>query len=79
MGILLLLGHKYSSKLKSGDLFLIYLLIYSAGRFVLEFIRLDYSPIAGLNINQTLMAVVFVVSLIGLVLKHAIKKPVSAE
>jgi phosphatidylglycerol:prolipoprotein diacylglycerol transferase len=65
--------------LKSGDLFLIYLLIYSAGRFALEFIRLDYSPIAGLNINQTLMAVVFVVSLIGLVLKHTIKKPVSAE
>lgn len=79
MGVLLLLGHKYSSKLKQGDLFLIYLLIYSAGRFALEFVRLDYSPIAGLNINQTLMAVVFVGSLIGLVVKHVIKKPLSAE
>lgn len=79
MGVLLLLGHKYSKKLLSGDIFLIYLLIYSAGRFGLEFIRLDYSPIAGLNINQTLMAVVFVASAIGLVLKHVIKKPVSAE
>lgn len=75
MGILLLLSHKFSQKLKSGDIFLVYLIIYSAGRFALEFVRIDYSPIAGLNINQTLMGVVFVLSLLGLILRHVLKKP----
>lgn len=75
MGVLLLLSHKFSQKLKSGDIFLVYLIIYSAGRFALEFVRIDYSPIAGLNINQTLMGVVFVLSLLGLILRHVLKKP----
>lgn len=78
MGVLLFLGHKYPQKLKPGDIFLIYLIIYSVGRFGLEFVRIDYSPIAGLNINQTLMAVVFVLSAVGLILKHLLKKPETA-
>ena len=73
MGLLLFLGRKFSDKLKSGDLFLIYLTVYSFGRFWLEFVRIDYSPIAGMNINQTLMAVIFAASIIGLVLKHVLK------
>ncbi len=75
MGLLLLLAHRFSSKLKAGDIFLVYLLFYSIGRFALEFVRIDYSPVAGLNINQTLMAVVFILSAIGLILRHVIKKP----
>lgn len=79
MGLLLFLGHKHADKLKDGDLFLIYLLVYSTGRFALEFVRIDYSPIAGININQALMAVVFILALIGLVLRHVIKKPQPTE
>ena len=79
MGLLLLLAHRFSQKLKAGDIFLVYLVVYSMGRFALEFIRIEYSPIAGLNINQTLMAVVFVISTILLVVRHVIKKPISTE
>lgn len=74
MALLLVLGRKFAEKLKAGDLFLIYLLFYSFGRFLLEFIRVDYSPVAGLNINQTLMAVVFVGSGAGLIIRHLLKR-----
>lgn len=79
MGILLLLARKADKKLKQGDLFLIYLMFYSFGRFWLEFVRIEYSPIAGININQTLMAVVFVASGIGLLLKHLLKRKTEAD
>lgn len=58
MGILLWLGRRFSDRLKPGDIFLTYLFIYSIARFSLEFLRLDPSPVGGLNINQTLMALV---------------------
>ena len=74
MALLLVLGRKFAERLKAGDLFLIYLLFYSFGRFLLEFIRVDYSPIAGLNINQTLMAVVFVGAGAGLIIRHLLKR-----
>lgn len=74
MTLLLVLGRKFAEKLRDGDLFLIYLLFYSFGRFLLEFIRVDYSPVAGLNINQTLMAVVFVGSGVGLIVRHLLKR-----
>lgn len=70
MGILLWIGRKYRSWLKPGDLFLIYLLIYPLIRFFLEFLRLDISPVAGIDINQWLMAFVFVCSLALLIWRH---------
>lgn len=69
-GVLFWLSRKHEDKLKDGDLFLIYLLIYSVGRFCLEFLRLDASSLGGINANQTLMAIITVCSTIGLVLKH---------
>jgi phosphatidylglycerol:prolipoprotein diacylglycerol transferase len=62
MGLLLWLGKRLVNWLKSGDLFLIYLMVYGVGRFFLEFLRLDASQVAGINANQTLMAVVALVS-----------------
>jgi len=62
MALLLWLGRRHADKLKNGDLFLIYLLFYSVGRFFLEFLRLDASQLGGLNANQTLMAVVALAS-----------------
>lgn len=75
MGVLLWLGRKYKESLKPGDLFLIYLIIYPVGRFFLEFLRLDPSPVAGLNINQTLMAVTAVAAATALILRHRTKAP----
>jgi len=75
LGILLWLGRKYSAKLKDGDLFLIYLISYPVGRFLLEFLRLDASQIAGLNANQTVMAVVALAAAALLIWRHR-KSPV---
>lgn len=72
MAVLLILGRKLKDKLFTGDIFLIYLIIYPIGRFLLEFIRLDPSNVGGINANQTLMAVLAVGSTIALVLKHTL-------
>lgn len=70
MGLLLWLGRHYQERLRSGDLFLIYLVIYPVGRFFLEFIRLDPSQVAGLDANQTLMAIVAVLATAAFLWRH---------
>ncbi|HWQ84852.1 MAG TPA: prolipoprotein diacylglyceryl transferase, partial [Anaerolineales bacterium] len=67
---LIWLGRRYPDKLHAGDLFLIYLVTYPVARFLLEFIRLDSAQIAGLNANQTVMAIVAVLALLALFLRH---------
>lgn len=56
--LLLFIGRKYANRLRAGDIFWIYLIIYPVGRFLLEFIRLDPSFVSGVNANQVTMAVV---------------------
>lgn len=68
---LLYIGRRYAERLKTGDLFFFYLLMYPALRFFLEFIRLDSAQILKLNANQTLMAVVFMVALGLLLTRHS--------
>jgi phosphatidylglycerol:prolipoprotein diacylglycerol transferase len=58
MALLLWLGHRYAKSLRNGDIFLVYLIGYPVGRFLLEFLRLDSSQVAGLNANQTVMLIV---------------------
>lgn len=62
MALLLWLGRRHGDRLKTGDLFLIYLIVYPVGRFLLEFLRLDSSQVAGVNANQTLMIIVAVLA-----------------
>ncbi len=62
LALLLYVLNRYHDRLKSGDVFLMYLLAYPLGRFLLEFLRLDASQVAGINANQTLMAIVMVVA-----------------
>ena len=76
MGVLLWLGRRYPDRLKSGDLFLTYLIIYPVGRFFLEFLRLDSAQVAGLNANQTVMAVVALAAIALLIWRH--RKPEAA-
>lgn len=57
-GLLLWLGRKYTQQLKSGDLFLVYLITYPLIRFGLDFLRLDASMVGGVNANQTFMLLV---------------------
>jgi phosphatidylglycerol:prolipoprotein diacylglycerol transferase len=74
MCLLLWLPRKLGEKMKPGDKLLVYTLFYSIGRFCLEFIRLEYSPIAGVNFNQVFMAVLTVGSAIALIVRHASRK-----
>jgi len=69
-GLLLWLGRRFGNRLKGGDLFLVYLITYPAGRFLLEFLRLDVVSRWGLNLNQTLMGLVALASALALYWRH---------
>ncbi len=69
-GILLFLWSRYRERMKDGDLFLIYLIIYPIGRFILEYMRLDYVDYFGVNFNQMFMLVIALVSAVILFLRH---------
>jgi len=70
MLLLLWVSRRYADRLKDGDIFLIYLIVYPVGRFLLDFLRLDASMVGGININQTIMAVVAVFATAGLYWRH---------
>ncbi|MEN6434610.1 MAG: prolipoprotein diacylglyceryl transferase [Anaerolineaceae bacterium] len=76
MGLLLYLGMTLKDRLINGDIFRFYLFLYPFARFLLEFLRLDPSPVAGLNVNQTLMGVLMVASIIWYIWAHRQKKDV---
>jgi phosphatidylglycerol:prolipoprotein diacylglycerol transferase len=76
MGLLLYLGMTLKDRLIDGDIFRFYLFLYPFARFLLEFLRLDPSPVAGLNVNQTLMAVLMAASIIWYIWAHRLKKGV---
>lgn len=62
MGLLLYIGRRFQQYLKNGDIFLFYLIIYSMGRFLLEFLRLDVAVVGQLNFNQAFMGVIAILS-----------------
>ena len=70
MFFLMWVARQYRDWLKRGDVFLMYLIVYPVIRFSLDFLRLDASEVAGVNANQTLMAVVAVCSTAALIWRH---------
>jgi phosphatidylglycerol:prolipoprotein diacylglycerol transferase len=70
MGILLWISDRFRPKLKPGDVFLVYLILYPITRFTLEFWRLDSSLVAGVNANQWFMVIVGVIAVALLVIRH---------
>ncbi len=70
VGILLLVSRKLKTKLKDGDVFLLYAISYSLGRFFLEFLKVDQNTLWGLYTNQIVMGVLFVFSFGFLVIRH---------
>ena len=70
MALLIWLTRRFPEKLKIGDVFLVYLIVYPIGRFLLEFLRLDASQLGGINANQTFMAVVAVFATLTLLWRH---------
>jgi phosphatidylglycerol:prolipoprotein diacylglycerol transferase len=70
MLLLLWVSRRYADRLKDGDIFLLYLIVYPVGRFLLDFLRLDASMVGGININQTVMVVVAVCAAFMLWYRH---------
>ncbi|HET7011645.1 MAG TPA: prolipoprotein diacylglyceryl transferase [Anaerolineales bacterium] len=54
-GVLYWLWRRHRNWFRPPDLFLLYLVGYGVGRFLLEFLRLDYVPAFGINLNQAVM------------------------
>jgi phosphatidylglycerol:prolipoprotein diacylglycerol transferase len=79
MFLLIWIARRFTSWLRQGDVFLIYLVTYPIARFFLEFLRLDASQVAGINANQTLMAVVALASLALMVYRHRKLPPVGEK
>ncbi len=67
---LLFAARKWREKLYKGDTFIMYLVVYPMIRFFMEFLRLDPSPVAGININQTIMGIVAVLAALYLLYRH---------
>jgi phosphatidylglycerol:prolipoprotein diacylglycerol transferase len=73
------LDRRLAGKLKDGDIFLTYLVLYPIGRFFLEFLRLD-SPLFGtINVNQIFMLIVALVSGFFLFWRHRKGDTTNAE
>jgi len=70
MGILLWISWKFRDKLKSGDVFLTYLISYPVFRFFMEYLRLDNSYVGGINANQALMIVIAAASAGFIIWRH---------
>lgn len=76
MLLLMYITRRYSDRLRKGDVFLVYLIVYPVGRFFLDFLRLDASRVFSININQTFMAVVAICSAAFLIWRHRRGAPV---
>jgi phosphatidylglycerol:prolipoprotein diacylglycerol transferase len=68
--LLLVLSRRFPERLRKGDIFLTYLVVYPVGRFLLEFLRLDPSLVGGLNINQSAMLIVALAAAGVLIWRH---------
>jgi phosphatidylglycerol:prolipoprotein diacylglycerol transferase len=70
MFLLIWVTRNFEGRRKTGDVFLVYLIFYPIVRFLLDFLRLDASEIAGININQTIMGVIAVLAALVLIWRH---------
>jgi phosphatidylglycerol---prolipoprotein diacylglyceryl transferase len=73
MALLLWLSRRFHDRLRSGDIFLIYLIVYPVGRFLLEFLRMDASQVAGININQIIMGAIALAAAATLAIRFTLR------
>jgi phosphatidylglycerol---prolipoprotein diacylglyceryl transferase len=77
MAVLLWVARRFEKWLRPGDIFFMYMIMYSIGRFGLEFLRLDASQVGGINFNQTFVVVVALVAGLFLFLDHRPRRAVA--
>ncbi len=61
--LLLLVGRRFGQRLQNGDIFLIYVIYYSVGRFFLEGLKIDVWTIAGVPTARWICGIVIIASI----------------
>lgn len=69
-GILLFIWSRYRHRLKKGDIVLVYMILYPAGRFMLEFLRIEVTMSGGINVSQVFSAGAVIFASTALILRH---------
>ncbi len=69
--LLLLIVHKWSSRLLNGDIFFLYAIYYSIGRFYLEGLKIDVWTVGGIPMARWITGITFVVMTAILIYRHS--------
>jgi len=76
MGILLWLGRQRRIRLREGDIFWIYLIFYSVGRYLIEELRVDSAMVSGFKAPQIFSIVAILFAVIMIAVRHRPKSNV---
>ncbi len=77
-GVLIYIGRRFAGRLRDGDLFLIYLMMYPAIRFTLDFLRLDSNGFGSITTAQIVSVITFLIALGILIVRHRQRAVVSS-
>ncbi len=69
-GILLLIERRFRTRLRDGDLFWMYLILYPIGRFLLDFVRLDSNGFGPLTTAQLVSLLTILAAVAILFVRH---------
>lgn len=68
--ILMLLGRKLRNRLRNGDIFLLYVIYYSIGRFFLEGLKLDVWALGGIPTARWITGLAIVTAITVMIFRH---------
>jgi len=68
--ILMILGRKFQNRLMDGDIFLLYVIYYSVGRFFLEGLKIDVWTIAGMPTARWICGIAIIASIAVIVYRR---------
>jgi phosphatidylglycerol:prolipoprotein diacylglycerol transferase len=69
-GLLMWLGRQKRFRLREGDVFWVYLIFYSVGRYLIEELRVDSAMVSGFKTPQIISIVLIVVALAMLIIRN---------
>lgn len=78
-GLLIWIERRFRGRLRDGDLFLIYLMMYPTIRFVLDFVRLDSNTLGIITTAQFVSIVTFIAAGAILFVRHRRSLPSAAK
>ena len=67
------ISRRFENSLRSGDLFLLYIIWYPLGRFMLEFMRTDswFFPGTPFNVVHLLAGIAVITAIVALIIRHS--------